>query len=103
MKQYLQLRYSSVFFTPPHQSKNIFKQVEWIFCLRIAWLSTEEQLKGMARHFEKVKAAADTFIQWANRKLQERDEQTDLELETTLSTKRVNTGLVSIIKLWIQL
>lgn len=41
----------------------------------------------MARDFEKVKAAADTFVQWANRKLQERDEETELELEITLPTK----------------
>jgi hypothetical protein len=51
-------------------------------------VSTEEQLKGMARDVEKVKAAADTFVQWANRKLQERDGETELELETTLPTKR---------------
>ena len=51
-------------------------------------VSTEAQLKGMARDFEKVKAAADTFVQWVNRKLQEQDEETELELETTLPMKR---------------
>ena len=51
-------------------------------------VSTEEQLKGMARDVEKVKAAVGTFVQWANRKLQELDEETELELETTRPTKR---------------
>jgi hypothetical protein len=49
---------------------------------------TEEQLIGTAGDFEKVKAAADTFVQWANRKLQERDEETEPELATTLPPKR---------------
>ncbi|KAJ8346852.1 hypothetical protein SKAU_G00282530 [Synaphobranchus kaupii] len=51
-------------------------------------VSTEEQLKGMARDFENVKAAADTFVQWANRKVQEQDEETELEFEATLPLKR---------------
>jgi hypothetical protein len=51
-------------------------------------VSTEEQLKETARHFEKVKAAADTVVQWANRKLQEWVGKTELELETTLPMKR---------------
>lgn len=37
----------------------------------------------MARDCESVKAAADTFVQWANRKTLERDAESDLELQDT--------------------
>ncbi len=43
----------------------------------------------MAREFESVKAAADTFVQWANRKTLERDAETDLELQGSLPSKRI--------------
>ncbi len=49
---------------------------------------THECLRSISRDFDSIKAAADRFFQWANEKLQEQDEETELEVETTLRPKR---------------
>jgi hypothetical protein len=85
MKQYFQLRIFQV--TSP-VSKYLQTSGVDILSVHRMIVSTEAQLKGMARDFGKVKAAADTFVQWVNRKLQEQDEETELELESTLPMKR---------------
>ena len=42
-------------------------------------MAAETQLKDMSRDFHKVKAAADTFVQWTNNQTQEQNEDTELE------------------------
>lgn len=49
--------------------------------------TTQDSLKKIARDFPDVKDAADSFVHWANEKLEEQDE--DLEVETALPQKRV--------------
>ena len=51
-------------------------------------VAAETQLKDMSRDFHKVKAAADTFVQWANNQTQEQNEETELEAEASLPQKR---------------
>ncbi|KAE8287218.1 hypothetical protein D5F01_LYC15187 [Larimichthys crocea] len=51
-------------------------------------LATQESLKSIARDFKSVKAAADTFVQWANDDLERRVEETSLEVESALPQKR---------------
>ena len=50
-------------------------------------LDTQHALMNMTRDFMTVKTAADTFVEWANAKL-EAEEDCELELETTLPLKR---------------
>ena len=50
--------------------------------------ATQEGLKGIARDFRTVRAAADSFVKWANEKLEEREENTDVEVEAALPEKR---------------
>ncbi|KAJ4932817.1 hypothetical protein JOQ06_029659, partial [Pogonophryne albipinna] len=49
--------------------------------------STQDTLKSFGRDFEYVKKAADTFVNWTNTEIQERDD-TDIEVEATLPQKR---------------
>jgi len=49
---------------------------------------TQDALKKMARDFQAVKATADDFVKWANEKLEQQDEETDIEVEATLPQKR---------------
>ncbi|KAJ4948401.1 hypothetical protein JOQ06_019935 [Pogonophryne albipinna] len=49
--------------------------------------STQDTLKSLGRDFESVKKAADTFVNWTNTEIQERDD-TDIEVEATLPQKR---------------
>uniref|UniRef100_A0A3B3S3W6 HAT C-terminal dimerisation domain-containing protein n=1 Tax=Paramormyrops kingsleyae TaxID=1676925 RepID=A0A3B3S3W6_9TELE len=51
-------------------------------------MSTHDALKKMARDFQAVKAAADDFVKWANEKLEQQDEETDMEVEAALPQKR---------------
>ncbi|KAL0149200.1 hypothetical protein M9458_055434 [Cirrhinus mrigala] len=51
-------------------------------------MSTQDALKKMARDFQAVKAAADDFVKWANEKLEQQDEETDMEVEAALPQKR---------------
>ena len=44
-------------------------------------MAAETQLKDLSRDSHKVKAAADTFVQWANNQTQEQNEETELEAE----------------------
>ena len=50
--------------------------------------TAEAELKEMTRDFQSIKTAADKFIQWANNKIGEESEETELEVETTLPQKR---------------
>lgn len=50
--------------------------------------TTQESLKSIARDFTTVKAAADTFVKWTNEKLEEREDNTDMEVEAALPEKR---------------
>lgn len=50
--------------------------------------ATQENLKSIARDFTTVKAAADTFVKWTNEKLDEREDNTDIEVEAALPAKR---------------
>ncbi|RXN12024.1 zinc finger MYM-type 1 [Labeo rohita] len=52
-------------------------------------VETQEALQKNARNFDSVKRAADIFVQWANAKLQEQDEDTKLEVQTELAKKRI--------------
>ncbi|KAI4818096.1 hypothetical protein KUCAC02_011459 [Chaenocephalus aceratus] len=49
--------------------------------------STQDTLKSLGRDFDSVKKAADTFVNWTNTEIQERDD-TDIEVEATLPQKR---------------
>ncbi|KAF7652495.1 hypothetical protein LDENG_00096040 [Lucifuga dentata] len=51
-------------------------------------VATQENLKGMARDFQKVKAAADKFVQWTNERIKEHGKETEVEVETGLPQKR---------------
>ena len=52
-------------------------------------VATQETLKGMSRDFDTIKAATDTFVQFANKKIKEQDEDTELEkVEATLPRNR---------------
>ena len=55
--------------------------------------TTQENVEGIKRDFEGVKVAADTFVQWANEKLQllqdENQLETELEVQSQLPQKRV--------------
>ncbi|KAI4884376.1 hypothetical protein NFI96_000286 [Prochilodus magdalenae] len=51
-------------------------------------ISTHEALKQMARDFKAVKDAADNFVKWANEKLEEQDEEIDMEVEASLPQRR---------------
>lgn len=51
-------------------------------------ISTHEALKQMARDFKAVKDAADNFVKWANVKLEEQDEEIDMEVEASLPQRR---------------
>ncbi|KAL6466244.1 hypothetical protein MHYP_G00263770 [Metynnis hypsauchen] len=51
-------------------------------------LSTHEALKQMARDFKAVKDAAENFVKWANEKLEEQDEEIDMEVEASLPLRR---------------
>ncbi|MGH0175548.1 UNVERIFIED_CONTAM: hypothetical protein FKN15_019912 [Acipenser sinensis] len=50
-------------------------------------VATQDNLKGIARDFYAIKAAADTFVQWANYNIQEQDEETE-GVEAILPQKR---------------
>lgn len=50
--------------------------------------SAETLLKAMARDLEKVKTAADTFVQWANNETQKQSEEAEMEVEAALPQKR---------------
>ncbi|KAJ8270536.1 hypothetical protein GJAV_G00116060 [Gymnothorax javanicus] len=50
--------------------------------------TTQESLKSIARDFSSVKSAADTFVKWANEQLEEREDNTDMEVEAALPAKR---------------
>lgn len=52
-------------------------------------VETQEALQKNARDFDSVKRAADIFVQWATAKLQEQDEDTELEVQTELPKKRI--------------
>jgi hypothetical protein len=49
-------------------------------------MATQEGLKNLARVFETVKAAADTFVQWANDQIETRG--VEVEVESALPQKR---------------
>ena len=49
-------------------------------------MATQEGLKNIARDFETVKAAADTFVQWANDQIETRE--VEVEVESALPQKR---------------
>ncbi|KAL6485944.1 hypothetical protein MHYP_G00053360 [Metynnis hypsauchen] len=51
-------------------------------------ISTHEALKQMARDFKAVKDAAENFVKWANEKLEEQDEEIDMEVEASLPLRR---------------
>lgn len=53
-------------------------------------ITTQEALKQISREFQVVKDAADHFVKWANAKVEEQDEDTDIEVEAALPQKRVN-------------
>ena len=42
-------------------------------------MATQEGLKNLARVFETVKAAADTFVQWANDQIETREVEVEVE------------------------
>ena len=42
-------------------------------------MATQEGLKNIARDFETVKAAADTFVQWANDQIETREVEVEVE------------------------
>lgn len=50
--------------------------------------ATQDSLKSIARDFPTVKAAADTFVKQTNQKLEEREDNTDMEVEAALPVKR---------------
>ncbi len=52
-------------------------------------MSTQDALKQIAIDFQAVKDAADIFVKWANEKIEELDEETDMEVETALPQKRM--------------
>ncbi len=52
-------------------------------------MSTHDALKQISRDFQAVKDAADNFVKWANEKIEELDEETDIEIETVLPQKRM--------------
>lgn len=52
-------------------------------------MSTQDALKQIARDFQAVKSAADDFVKWANEKIEEQDEETDMEVEAALPQKRI--------------
>ncbi len=52
-------------------------------------MSTHDDLKQISRDFQAVKDAADNFVKWANEKIEELDEETDIEIETVLPQKRM--------------
>lgn len=45
---------------------------------------TLERLRAIAKDFKSVKTAVDTLVNWANQKLQQQEEKTNLEVECTL-------------------
>lgn len=51
-------------------------------------ISTHEALTQMARDFKAVKDAADNFVKWANEKLEDQDEEMDMEVEASLPQRR---------------
>ena len=52
--------------------------------------TTQKNLEGIKRDFEGIKVAADTFVQWANEKLQDENQlETELEVQSELPQKRV--------------
>ncbi|CAI5660952.1 unnamed protein product [Oreochromis niloticus] len=50
--------------------------------------ATQDGLKSIARDFPTVKTAADTFVKQTNQKLEERENNTDMEVEAELPEKR---------------
>ncbi len=51
-------------------------------------VKTETKLKSMVRDFKSLKTAANTFVHWANEKLQELEDETELEVEASLPQQR---------------
>ncbi|KAJ8362303.1 hypothetical protein AAFF_G00384480 [Aldrovandia affinis] len=51
-------------------------------------IATQDSLKKITRDFTTVKAAADTFVKWANENLEEREGGADIEVENSLPQKR---------------
>ncbi len=51
-------------------------------------VKTETKLKSMVRDFKSVRTAANTFVHWANEKLQELEDEAELEVEASLPQKR---------------
>lgn len=49
--------------------------------------TTQDSLKKIARDFPAIKNVADSFVHWANEKLEEQSE--DIKVETALPQKRV--------------
>lgn len=52
-------------------------------------VETQKALQKNVRNFDSVKRAADNFVQWATVKLEEQDEDTELEVQTELPKKRI--------------
>ncbi|KAK5599479.1 hypothetical protein CRENBAI_020790 [Crenichthys baileyi] len=50
--------------------------------------ATQEGIKSIARDFTAVKAVADTFVKWTNEKLEEMEDNTDMEVKAALPEKR---------------
>ena len=51
-------------------------------------MSTHEALKEMERDFQTVKDATESFVKWANDKLEEQDEEMGMEVEVSLPQRR---------------
>ena len=52
-------------------------------------VATQETLKGTSRDVDTINAITDTFVQFANKNINEQDEDTELEeVEATLPQKR---------------
>lgn len=73
--------------TPPLSKYLQSKGMDILYAHRMV-TATKESLKSIARDFTSVKAAADTFVKWTNEKLEEREDNTDKEVEAALPEKR---------------
>ncbi|XP_053274770.1 uncharacterized protein LOC128436886 isoform X1 [Pleuronectes platessa] len=51
-------------------------------------MSTHKALKEMGRDFQTVKDATESFVKWANDKLEEQDEEMGMEVEVSLPQRR---------------
>lgn len=57
-------------------------------------VATQETLKGMSRDFDNIKAATDTYVQLANKKIKEQDDTELEEVEATLPQKRARKKII---------